>query len=507
MASIKFRSDRNREGWVVSFLVDGKRKQIWFGLPEKDKGKVERIKSKIENLINARKCRLRPEPDDLRWAESQDERIYAHLASVGLIASRSTCYQGDEAKFLVPFLNKCIDDRKSDWSLRTVSGYSQVVDWVSKHQPFAKGKRLEAITKGDVERWVRFMRESKLAAATISKHAKRLRTMLQFAVDDRLLSENPAKGLKFGDETNAERKEYVSSEKVQRIINSCHDHDWRLILGLARFAGMRPGEIVRLKWTDLDWDSERIRIAKFKTKSRECPMFPPLKSMLLKASEAAPTGAIYVIQQYRESNGLCTRLDRIVEKAGFKPWEKTFPNLRASCRTDLEFQMRGNHACNLWLGHSKEVAEKHYLQVTEDAWKRAQSINWESGADFGATVSQVIEAFSSSDDGSDQSKVQVLSASDTQSECRKRPGRGSKGQRNSQGLSAVLELAQTSAQKSAPSASDIDHAYACALEARMTLLSGDWAPWQDEWVQEAMEAAEGLLKALEALGGACHAHG
>ncbi len=427
MASMQFRSDRNRNGWVISFQLAGqKKKQIWFGMPEKDRGKVERIKTKIENLINAHKCRLRPEPEDLRWAESLDDRIYGQLASVGLVPPRSNCYQGEEAMLLIPFARKTISDRTCDWSFRTVSGYSQVVDWVSKHQPFAKSKRLDAITRGDIDRWIRWMKESGLADATISKHAKRLRTMLQFAVDDRLLSENPAKGMKFGSETNPERQAYVSREKVSKILEFCPDQDWRLILGLARFAGMRPGEIVRLKWTDLDWDSERIRIAKFKTKRRECPMFAPLKSMLFEASEAASTGSVYVIQQFRDSSGLCTRLDRIVEKAGFEPWPKTFPNLRSSCRTDLEERFP-NHVCNTWIGHSKEVADDHYLQTIDEHWERAKSFE-PIGAYIGAAVSESIEASGGSNEQSEKAKVQLQNATDTQTRGRKRPGRGSNPQ-------------------------------------------------------------------------------
>ncbi len=96
--------------------------------------------------------------------------------------------------------------------------------------------------------------------------------MLQSAVEDRLLEENPAKGLNSASETNPDRQAYVTREVTKKILQVCPDHDWRLILALARYAGMRPGEIVRLKWTISTGRRDRVRIAKFKTKRRECPM-------------------------------------------------------------------------------------------------------------------------------------------------------------------------------------------------------------------------------------------
>ena len=65
-------------------------------------------------------------------------------------------------------------------------------------------------------------------------------------------------------------------------------------------------------------------------------------------------------------------MNRIVERAGLESWEKTFQNLRASRRTELEEQI-SNHVVNSWIGHSAKVAEKSYLQVTPDHWKAGAS--------------------------------------------------------------------------------------------------------------------------------------
>jgi integrase len=45
------------------------------------------------------------------------------------------------------------------------------------------------------------------------------------------------------------------------VIDACPDWEWRLLVALARFGGFRvPSEATRLRWQDIDWDRERIKI-------------------------------------------------------------------------------------------------------------------------------------------------------------------------------------------------------------------------------------------------------
>ncbi len=93
--------------------------------------------------------------------------------------------------------------------------------------------------------------------------------------------------------------------------------------------------------------------------------------MLEAAYEAAPPRTLHCVRGYRgNATNLRTQLQRILGRAGVVPWTKTFVNLRASCRTDLQ-EVFPDHAINTWLGHSSKVAEKHYLQTTEGHWERA----------------------------------------------------------------------------------------------------------------------------------------
>jgi integrase len=43
------------------------------------------------------------------------------------------------------------------------------------------------------------------------------------------------------------------------------DAEWRLILALARFGGLRVSEIFGLKWADIDWGKHTILVHSSKT--------------------------------------------------------------------------------------------------------------------------------------------------------------------------------------------------------------------------------------------------
>ena len=75
-------------------------------------------------------------------------------------------------------------------------------------------------------------------------------------------------------------------------------------------------------------------------------MFPELQSVLQEAWDAAPEGAVYVVDApaYRaaaqgpsgwQNTNLRTQFLRLLTRAGVEPWPRLFHNLRASRETEL----------------------------------------------------------------------------------------------------------------------------------------------------------------------------
>src|SRR5262249_36515537 len=69
---------------------------------------------------------------------------------------------------------------------------------------------------------------------------------------------------------------------LNRVLAGCPDLEWRLLLALARYGGLRtPSEPLTLEWPDVNWERQRIRVIAPKTKhedggERWIPLFPEL---------------------------------------------------------------------------------------------------------------------------------------------------------------------------------------------------------------------------------------
>ena len=158
------------------------------------------------------------------------------------------------------------------------------------------------------------------------------------------------------------------------MLDACPDNEWRLIFALSRFGGLRcPSETLELRWSDIDWERGRIVIRESKTKARVIPLFDEIRSYLGTAFEEASDGALHVVQRYRAPNAnLRTQLLRILARASLSAWPRLFHNLRASRETELANEFPIHVVCE-WIGNSPDVARRHYLQVTEEHFKKATS--------------------------------------------------------------------------------------------------------------------------------------
>jgi integrase len=177
-----------------------------------------------------------------------------------------------------------------------------------------------------------------------------------------------------------ETNPFGSRADAQKVLDACPDAQWRLIFALSRFGGLRcPSEHLQLRWSDVDWDRDRGRMTVRSPKtehhegkeSRMVPLFPELRVHLEAVWEEAEEGSEFVITRYRDSNSnLRQQLSRIIARAGLKPWPKLFQNLRSTRETELAAEHPMHITCD-WMGNSAAVAKKHYLQVTDADFEKA----------------------------------------------------------------------------------------------------------------------------------------
>ena len=377
MASLTKENSNNRKGWRLRFYLHGKRKSLWLG--NISKRIADGIAFNVDELVQAKEVGQSPNATATKWAAALDGRMKKTLVGWGLAEPTAQRLNTAAGKLLGPFVDAYIADR-TDLKPGTKTNYKQARRLLVEY--FKADKPLSAITAADADRWRRWLLSrvvkeatddrpaATMATATVSKHVKRAKTMFAEAVRDRLIESSPFADQKGSSEANKDRHFFVDRKISSEVLKACPDQDWRLVFALARFAGMRcPSEVTALRWSDVLWDKNRLRIESSKTGLRFCPVFPELRPVLEKAFHDAPDGAIYCVGRYggSEDANLSTQLKRIIKNAGHKPWPKTFINLRSTRRTELQEKFP-SHVVDQWLGHSTKTAEKHYLQVTEDHW-------------------------------------------------------------------------------------------------------------------------------------------
>jgi len=243
---------------------------------------------------------------------------------------------------------------------------------------FGTDQVLRSITPRRCDEWRIFLEGKGHATATISRHVKRAREFFRAALRAKLIPENPMAEVKTGSQTNKSREYYITRDEIERIIAACRDAEWRLIVALGRYGGLRtPSETFALTWKAIDWEAGKMRVKSPKMAChegkewRDVPIFPELRPYLEAVRKEADPEAIYVINKHRVgSKNLRTPLEKIMKRAGVASWPRLFQNMRSSRETEL-CQKYPIHVVTAWIGNSALIAVKHYLQVTEEDFAKA----------------------------------------------------------------------------------------------------------------------------------------
>lgn len=368
MASVQRQKDsKGKWRYRVQFYDQtGRRQTIWLGRVSEQV--ANEVAGHVEHLIDAVKYSTAVPAKTLAWLQDHaPEKAIERLAEAGLCAAR-------QRSTMAAFIEEYINSRK-DAAPNTVRNFrssrQKLIDF------FGVEKFLHDISAGDADDWRQWLVNKNYSDSTISKTVKHAKHFFALAKRKGLVRTNPFHHLRAGGEHNESRKQFIDQATIERVIEHAPDAQWRAIIALARFGGLRcPSEILELTWDDVDWANNKLTVQSPKTKKlgkpyRVIPLFPELRKHLEEAHELAPDRARHVITRYRGTNAnLRSQFERILKRAGVEPWERLFQNLRASRETELA-NILPLHVVAHWLGNTEKVASKHYLQVTEAHFEQA----------------------------------------------------------------------------------------------------------------------------------------
>ena len=350
---------KDKNGFRIAWR-DGDKRRRRIRVSGVSKRQAESIALRVQALAGVKISGDAVDSATAAWVGSLGDDLHGKLAEHGLVERRRNSQ-------LQAFVDRFIKMESADVSERTVLNWQATRDKLMEF--LGNDCNLRSIGEEEAVAWHAWLGQQKtksgtpFAKATISGHVKRAKRFFNAAARARYIDRSPFDAITAGSQVNDDRKAYVSSADVDRVIDRASDAEWRLIVALARYAGLRmPSEALRLEWVDIDWERNRITIRKGKTKKREMPLLPQLRPYL---EDCFDPEATHVIVEHRRHSNWATDVKRFIARAGLQVWPRCFHNLRASLETDLVHRFP-IHVVSTWLGNSPKIASDHYLSIRDE---------------------------------------------------------------------------------------------------------------------------------------------
>ena len=373
-------NDRNELKRLFFRDRDGKRHHVRLGKITKKSG--EQIKLYVSKLVSAQIRNVSPDDDAAFWLNGLPDDFYARLARTGLVAPRK------KVGTLGEMIPAVIVDKSVDAKPATVEIFRQAERCLYKH--FGTDRKVDSITESNVKEfkvWLEkhgsLKKSTPLKPTTVSKRLQHVSSFFHRLKESGIIPCNPFKRYAKKAPVDETRNRYIDEETILTVMEYAPDAEWRLIIALWRFAGLRAvSEVLMLRWEDILWDQKEMMVRSPKTEHcgkglRKIPLFPHIEECLTEAFEQAPEGSIYVVEKHapvylrgqkeriyisRQGN-IGTQFRKIILRAGIEPWGKLIQNLRASLEIDLLSKKYGDYNIYViakWLGHSVKVMLEHY---------------------------------------------------------------------------------------------------------------------------------------------------
>jgi integrase len=139
---------------------------------------------------------------------------------------------------------------------RVYLGYKKSLDEVCERFGTCK---LAALTRSDVKGYVAAKLAEEAAPGTVRNRLVPLRELLAHAVEDGLITVNPAAGIRVPQKTRAHKIVPPSRSDVEKLIEHALPES-RPALTVAAVCGFRRGELFALRWEDVDFDAATIHV-------------------------------------------------------------------------------------------------------------------------------------------------------------------------------------------------------------------------------------------------------
>ena len=168
------------------------------------------------------------------------------------------------------FCTQYLEIKKNSLSPQTYNFYSKVIE--EELMPMFARLKMKDLRTYHLQQFIQYLandkkrldgHEGKIAASTVKRYATVLRSIVGMAYKLEYIEEDIGRSrrIEFPKEETKE-VEVFTLEEVENILNALESEPWhiRAVIEVALFTGCRRGEIVGLKWADIDFENQRISV-------------------------------------------------------------------------------------------------------------------------------------------------------------------------------------------------------------------------------------------------------
>ncbi|HAH31891.1 MAG TPA: hypothetical protein DCL44_06210 [Elusimicrobia bacterium] len=216
-------------------------------------------------------------------------------------------------------------------------------------------KKLNAITPFMVQEMRNKIKETRTIATANRYHAI-LKSIFNRAREWRLFyGENPATVIKIERET-PNRLRYLSREEITRLLEACSPRLFPVV-AFALLTGMRRGEILALKWEDVDLEQRIVYLTETKSgRPREIPIMDKLYDLLVPMRQVS--GPVFKIPTIT----LRRHYDKALKLSGIVNFH--FHDLRHTFASHFVMITHDLYTLQKILGHSTPLLTQRYAHLS-----------------------------------------------------------------------------------------------------------------------------------------------
>lgn len=172
--------------------------------------------------------------------------------------------------------------KERDASEATMARYSghlkSFIRWLG---PERANKPLESVTVVMVRQWRESLQDAGLTGKTVLSYMKDVGAIYRAAIREGITIFNPVTALESIPQDDSQDRRPFSGTEVAALLKAAPSAEWRGLILVAAFTGLRLGDASKLSWEAVDLAAKKITITPSKTKRKKRVVCIPIQQQLL----------------------------------------------------------------------------------------------------------------------------------------------------------------------------------------------------------------------------------